>query len=70
MSRLFGWDLPPGCSQADIDNALGCDEDETDAEYIARLEDEAKELEKKNAALKEQVEKLTKQVKRLKARKK
>lgn len=23
MSRLFGWDLPPGCSQSDIDRAAG-----------------------------------------------
>lgn len=23
----FGWDLPPGCSQRDIDNAMGGDND-------------------------------------------
>lgn len=22
---IFGWDLPPGCSQRDIDNAMGSD---------------------------------------------
>ncbi len=28
MSRsIFGWDLPPGCSARDIDNAMGIDEE-------------------------------------------
>lgn len=26
----FGWDLPPGCSQNDIDAAFGADEDESE----------------------------------------
>jgi hypothetical protein len=28
MSRLFGWDLPPGCSHQDIERAMGGDERE------------------------------------------
>ena len=54
----FGWDLPPGCTQADIDNAFGCDEDETDEQYIQRLEDEAKELAAKNLLLTKKVARL------------
>lgn len=26
MSRLFGWDLPPGCTSGDIERAMGGDE--------------------------------------------
>jgi hypothetical protein len=50
MSRTFGWDLPAGCSQRDIDQAFGEEEEETDAQYIARLE---KENEKYRKALQE-----------------
>lgn len=28
MRDPFGWDLPPGCSQRDIDEAFGADEPE------------------------------------------
>jgi hypothetical protein len=54
----FGWDLPPGCTQNDIDNAFGFDEDETDEQYIQRLEDEAKELVEKNLLLTKKVARL------------
>ncbi len=28
MSSVFGWDLPPGCTTADIDRAVGEDEED------------------------------------------
>ena len=38
MSRLFGWDLPPGVSQRDIDNAYGQDYDPTpESEQVAEI---------------------------------
>ena len=40
MSGPFGWSLPPGCSPANLDEAMGC---ETAAEEDARAEREAAE---------------------------
>lgn len=41
MSRLFGWDLPPGVSQRDIDNAYGQDGDPTpESEHVWGIFDE------------------------------
>jgi len=42
MSKLFGWDYPPGVTGNEPE--LCGDEEESDAEYIGRLEEEAMAL--------------------------
>jgi len=34
----MGWNLPPGCSQSDIDHAAGGYDEETEVEVIEELE--------------------------------
>lgn len=63
MSRLFGWSLPPGVSQRDIDNAYGQDYDPTpESDHVAEIFDEmrsrATEADKGEEAIIEYVDNL------------